>query len=79
MRQLDSLAGYDWSGIYVLDGTRLNLDAYVGAPTDHNQISIGVGVCGTAIAENRNQVVTDVRKVDNYQLVASRPGLKSWC
>jgi GAF domain-containing protein len=66
MVQLDTISGYDWSGIYVLDGTTLHLDAFVGAPTDHTQIPIGVGVCGTAIAENRNRVVEDVRKEDNY-------------
>lgn len=63
---LDSLPGYDWSGIYRLEGRTLVLDEYVGAPTDHNEIPIGLGVCGTAIAENRNQIVGDVRKLDNY-------------
>lgn len=44
----------------------LVLDEFVGAPTDHTQIEVGVGVCGTAIAEGTNQIVKDVRKLDNY-------------
>jgi GAF domain-containing protein len=66
MTLLDELPGYDWSGIYRLEGSTLILDEYVGAPTDHTQIPVGVGVCGTAVAEDRNQVIEDVRNVDNY-------------
>lgn len=63
---LIALHGYDWAGIYALNGDILELDAYEGADTDHTRIPIGQGVCGTAIAENKNQVIEDVRKLDNY-------------
>lgn len=66
MGQLDGLPGYDWSGIYRLEGDVLRLDAYVGAETDHVEIPVGVGVCGTAVAEDRHQVVSDVRELTNY-------------
>jgi L-methionine (R)-S-oxide reductase len=66
MEALSELPGYDWSGIYRLEGEELVLDEYVGAPTDHDRIPIGRGVCGTAVAENRNQVVEDVRELTNY-------------
>ncbi|MCO5295878.1 MAG: hypothetical protein M9921_03385 [Fimbriimonadaceae bacterium] len=66
MGRLDALEGYDWSGIYRLEGDALVLDAYVGAPTDHGRIPVGRGVCGTAVSEDRNQVVTDVRELANY-------------
>lgn len=66
MSLLDELDGYDWSGIYRLEGPTLVLDQYVGAPTDHTSIPIGVGVCGTAVAEDRNVTIEDVREVDNY-------------
>jgi len=66
MTQLSYLPGYDWSGIYRLEGETLVLDAYVGAETDHTHIPVGRGVCGTAVAENRNQVIDDVRTLDNY-------------
>ena len=66
MAALDALPGYDWSGVYRLEGDTLVLDAYVGAATDHTSIPVGRGVCGTAVAEDRNQVVDDVRTLDNY-------------
>ncbi len=44
----------------------LVLDAYVGAVTDHTHIPVGRGVCGTAVAENANQVIEDVRELSNY-------------
>ncbi len=66
MTQLDTLPTYDWSGVYVLDGEMLHLDAYVGAATDHTEIPVGRGVCGTAVAENKNQLIEDVRELSNY-------------
>lgn len=66
MAKLSALEGYNWSGIYRLEGDELVLDAYVGAETDHTRIPVGRGVCGTAVAEDRNQVVQDVRDLTNY-------------
>jgi GAF domain-containing protein len=66
MAQLDQLDGFDWSGAYRLEGDTLVLDEYVGAETDHTRIPVGTGVCGTAIAEDRNQVIEDVRELKNY-------------
>lgn len=66
MELLDNLPEYQWSGIYRLDGDELILDAYVGAETEHTHIPVGRGVCGTAVATNQNQLVKDVRELDNY-------------
>ena len=66
MEMLNVLPGYNWSGIYRLEGDTLVLDEYVGAATDHTRIKVGVGVCGTAVAEDRNQVIEDVRELSNY-------------
>ena len=66
MELLDELPTYDWSGIYRLEGEELLLDAFVGEPTEHTRIAVGVGVCGTAVAENANQVIPDVRELSNY-------------
>ena len=66
MSLLDELPTYNWSGIYRLEGEMLVLDAYVGAATDHTHIPVGRGVCGTAVAENANQVIEDVREIANY-------------
>lgn len=57
---------YDWVGVYLLEGGGLVLHDYVGAPTEHDRIEVGVGVCGTAVAEERDLLVEDVREVENY-------------
>ncbi|MCC7230900.1 MAG: GAF domain-containing protein [Fimbriimonadaceae bacterium] len=66
MELLSALPNYNWSGIYRLEGNTLVLDEYVGAETDHTRIEVGVGVCGTAVAEDANQIIEDVRNLDNY-------------
>jgi GAF domain-containing protein len=66
MELLDDLPTYNWSGIYRLEGDTLVLDEYVGASTDHTHIPVGRGVCGTAVAEDKNQVIEDVRELSNY-------------
>jgi GAF domain-containing protein len=63
---LGKLPGYNWCGVYRLEGETLVLDEFVGAATDHVRIAVGVGVCGTAVAEGRNQVIEDVRELSNY-------------
>lgn len=66
MEALSRLPGYDWCGVYRLEGNTLVLDEFVGAATDHARIPVGVGVCGTAVAKNANQVIADVRELTNY-------------
>lgn len=66
MELLNGLPTYDWSGVYRLEGDTLVLDEYVGAATDHTHIPVGRGVCGVAVAEDRNQVIEDVRTLSNY-------------
>ena len=62
----EELPHFDWVGVYWLKGEELVLGPFVGAPTDHDRIPVGRGVCGTAVSEGRNQVVKDVRKLSNY-------------
>jgi GAF domain-containing protein len=66
MALLSDLDGFDWCGIYRLEGDELVLDVYVGEETDHVRIQVGEGVCGTAVAQDRNQVIYDVREISNY-------------
>ncbi len=56
---------WDWSGIYLMKDGVLVLGPKT-APADHDRIEIGEGVCGTAVAEDKNQVIEDVREVENY-------------
>jgi len=58
---------YDWVGVYLLeDPETLVLHNYVGAPTEHDRIPVGRGVCGTAVAEARDLNVPDVEEIENY-------------
>ena len=43
---------FNWVGVYVLRGDTLELGPYIGAPTEHTRIKVGVGVCGTAVARS---------------------------
>ena len=52
--------------MYLLVGDTLRLGPYLGAPTEHVAIPVGVGVCGTAVASDTNIIVDDVRAQDNY-------------
>jgi len=51
------------------------LGPYVGAATDHVRIPVGRGVCGTAVAEDRDINVPDVREIENY--IACSVGTRS--
>jgi L-methionine (R)-S-oxide reductase len=55
-----------WRGVYWLEGDHLVLGPYEGPATEHVRIPVGTGVCGTAVAEGRDQVVVDVRERENY-------------
>ncbi|WP_273841685.1 GAF domain-containing protein [Rubrobacter calidifluminis] len=56
---------WHWTGIYLLKGDELVLGP-CSAPASHERIAVGEGVCGTAVAEGENQLVGDVREVENY-------------
>lgn len=67
---------WHWVGFYYLiDDATLKLGPYIGHPTDHTIIKVGDGVCGTAVAEQKNQLIDDVSALDNY--VACSIGTKS--
>jgi GAF domain-containing protein len=63
---MEKLPHFHWTGIYWLNNNVLDLEYYIGKPTDHTRINIGQGVCGTAVAENRDIIIDDVLKIDNY-------------
>jgi GAF domain-containing protein len=62
----EALPQASWTGIYWLEGRELHLGPFVGPETEHTRIPVGRGVCGTAVAEDADQVVHDVRALDNY-------------
>src|SRR3989442_13611680 len=50
---------------YVLHGDALALEAFAGRETEHTQILVGTGVCGTAVAAREDQNVAHGRAVGN--------------
>jgi len=48
---------------YMLHDDELVLEAHAGRDTDHTRIPVGKGVCGTAVAEQRDQNVADVTAI----------------
>jgi GAF domain-containing protein len=50
----------------MLHGDFLVLEAFAGRETVHTRIPVGSGICGTAVAEGRDQNVGDVRAISNY-------------
>lgn len=67
----ESFPQASWAGIYWLQGRELVLGPYLGPPTEHQRIPVGVGVCGTAVSEDKDQLVTDVRERANYLACSS--------
>ena len=52
--------------LYMLHGSDLVLEAHDGRDTEHTRIPVGRGVCGTAVAQRKDQNVADVRATLNY-------------
>jgi GAF domain-containing protein len=58
---------YNWVGIYIVKGTDLVLGSWKGPnATEHTRISIGKGVCGSAAATGKTEVVDDVHSDKRY-------------
>lgn len=55
----ESLEDINWAGFYIMRGGRLELGPFQGK-TACTVIETGRGVCGTAAAEDRTQLVPDV-------------------
>jgi len=58
---------YSWIGIYVIRGDSLVLGPWKGQQaTEHVQIPIGSGVCGSAAKSGKTELVPDVNKDVRY-------------
>ena len=60
-----ALADINWAGFYVLEGDILVLGPFQGKPACI-EIPVGKGVCGTAVAEGKTQLVPDVHKFPGH-------------
>jgi len=57
----NSLADINWAGFYLMENDILVLGPFMGKPACI-EIPIGKGVCGTAAAENKTQLVYNVHE-----------------
>ena len=60
-----TLEGINWAGFYKMMDGKLVLGPFQGK-TACTQISVGRGVCGTAVAEDRTQLVADVHQFPGH-------------
>ena len=60
-----SLDRLNWAGFYLMEDGKLVLNAFQGKPACI-EISVGRGVCGTAVSEKRTLVVPDVHKFEGH-------------
>ena len=61
----DSLEDINWAGFYLVRGGRLELGPFQGKPAC-TIIEIGKGVCGTAVAQDRTQLVKNVHEFPGH-------------
>ena len=61
----DSLREINWAGFYLMKGGKLLLGPFQGKPAC-TVIEVGKGVCGTAVAEDRTQLVKNVHEFPGH-------------
>ena len=59
------LRDINWAGFYKMEGGMLVLYPFQGKPAC-TKIAVGRGVCGTAVAEDRTQLVPDVHQFPGH-------------
>lgn len=58
---------YSWVGIYIVEGNDLVLGTWFGKQaTEHTRIPIGKGICGSAAASGKTELIPDVNADDRY-------------
>lgn len=60
-----TLDGLNWAGFYLLENDTLVLGPFQGKPACI-EIPVGRGVCGTAVAEGKTQLVRDVHQFPGH-------------
>ena len=61
----DSIGDINWAGFYLMKGGKLLLGPFQGKPAC-TVIEVGKGVCGTAVAEDRTQLVKNVHEFPGH-------------
>ena len=61
----DALTEINWAGFYLMEEGQLVLGPFQGKPACI-EIAVGRGVCGTAVAENKTQLVKNVHEFPGH-------------
>ena len=61
----EALDGINWAGFYIMDGGELKLGPFQGKIAC-TRIAVGRGVCGTAVAEDKTQLVFNVHEFPDH-------------
>lgn len=61
----DTLQDINWAGFYLMEGGRLVLGPFQGKPACI-EITVGKGVCGTAVQQEKTMIVEDVHKFPGH-------------
>ena len=61
----ETLPDINWAGFYKMEGGALVLHPFQGKPACI-RIAVGKGVCGTAVAEDKTQLVPDVHRFPGH-------------
>lgn len=63
----ENFENYSWVGIYLVEGDDLVLGPWRGKQaTEHTRIPIGKGICGSAAASGKTEVIADVNADNRY-------------
>jgi GAF domain-containing protein len=62
----EKMPDYTWVGIYLLDGNELVLGPFLGKPSPHTRIPLGLGICGAAATDETTIIVDDVNNDPRY-------------
>ena len=60
-----AMENINWAGFYIMEKGRLVLGPFQGKPACI-EIPVGRGVCGTAVAERKTQLVCDVHRFPGH-------------
>ena len=63
----ENFSHYSWVGIYIVKGNDLFLGPWRGPhETEHTKIPIGKGICGSAAATGKTEIIDDVNSDARY-------------
>ena len=63
----ENFTHYSWVGIYFVKGNQIILGPWKGKhATEHTQIPLGKGICGSAALSGKTEIVDDVSKDSRY-------------